>query len=217
MGILSILTSFNKISLIAFAITLIVLIYEISLFKKENKKNINIPKFEDKTTANPSSPKTFVLKKDEEVKFSKPNNKVIFVLIFFLVLFALLALLGFLNIANKSNQAIELPQSQQELSINTVTSKGIRIYDETFKPISENTLANYKNKKIIIGVETIEDYDIDRARIRINKTQWDLNDITVNFNKDNKVFYMGYTITSKDSRLKIEAQLHSATDGWLGD
>lgn len=209
---LSVLASFNKISLFAFIATFGFLIYEIRLLKKEKRKTLNIPKFEDKSTSKVNNNfKTFQLKEDKN-NFMKANNTVLFILIFLLLFFAILTLLGFLNLSNKKDA-----QKTQPVFVNTVYSKGIKIYDEGFKIIKDNEIANYKNKKIIIGVETIADYDIDRARIKVNKTNWELNDITTNFDQNNKVFYIRYLIGDKDSKIKIEAQLHSAKDGWLGD
>ena len=71
--------------------------------------------------------------------------------------------------------------------------------------------------KVYVGIQTIDEADIDRARIKINEKDWNVAHITSQFNKDKKVYYREYTIASGESKLKIDAQLHSETDGWLGD
>jgi hypothetical protein len=102
--------------------------------------------------------------------------------------------------------------------INFITSKGIKIYDQGFQPISEELLGNiYSGEEIIIGVETIPTVDIDRARIRVNKKEWENGDITLNYSDKLKLYYIKYTVASDESKLKVEAQLHSSTEGWLGD
>jgi hypothetical protein len=37
------------------------------------------------------------------------------------------------------------------------------------------------------------------------------------YNAEKKMYYKEYVVATGESRLKIDAQLHSATDGWLGD
>jgi len=213
MAILSILSSFNKISFIAFIITLTVLIYEISLFNKEKKRKFDIPKFQDKLKPNEENIK--VLNQEKPKPHVRQSNTILYVLIFLLVVFAVLTLLGFLNF--KSSQKTISLDNEPIISTNSVSSKGIKIFNENFQPISDNKIKDFKGKNIIIGIETIEDYDVDRARIRVNKNVWDTNNITINFDKNNRVFYVKYNIKGSDTRLKIEGQLHSINDGWLGD
>ncbi len=55
------------------------------------------------------------------------------------------------------------------------------------------------------------------ARIKINQGEWDDQSITTNFNKEKNVFYRKYQLATNEAFLKIEAQLHSTVDGWLGD
>ncbi|PIS16075.1 hypothetical protein COT62_00345, partial [Candidatus Roizmanbacteria bacterium CG09_land_8_20_14_0_10_41_9] len=71
--------------------------------------------------------------------------------------------------------------------------------------------------RILIGIETIKNVDVDRARIRVNETEWKLNHITLNFDSQKSIYYKEYSISSGAASLKIEAQLHSLKDGWLGD
>ena len=72
-------------------------------------------------------------------------------------------------------------------------------------------------KKIIIGIQTIVEADIDRARIKINTKDWQISDITTLFNPQLKVYYREYIVATGTAQLKIDAQLHSASDGWLGE
>jgi hypothetical protein len=100
----------------------------------------------------------------------------------------------------------------------TVTSEGILIFDENFNLLKDEDLNKLEpQKKIIIGIKTLEGAEIDKARIRINRNIWRLEDETKKFENKNKVFYIEYEPASEESRLKIEAQLHSIKDGWLGE
>jgi hypothetical protein len=99
-----------------------------------------------------------------------------------------------------------------------ITSDGILIFDENFNLLKDEELNKLEpQKKIIVGIKTLEGTDIDKARIRINKNIWQPEDETKKFEKKNKVFYIEYRPASDESRLKIEAQLHSRSDGWLAE
>jgi len=69
---------------------------------------------------------------------------------------------------------------------------------------------------IYIALENISGSDIDRARIRVNTDSWSISDETDLYNSQKKIFYRQYQVASNESVLKIEAQLHSRADGWLG-
>jgi len=221
-NILFFISSVNKISIISFFITLILLLYQIYLFKKEIKKRknkINIPDFKE-----PSNfPKNDLLmnkidnKKKENFSFSTSFflNKFSIFLILFLISFFIfiLSLIG-----NKNDQGvISQPRSSEQEKKILLRSK-IKIYNNKWKEISEEEVRKIlPGTKIIVGIEKIDDLNIDMARIKINQGEWDENSITTNFDRKKNVFYREYQIATNESFLKIEAQLHSKTEGWLGD
>lgn len=214
MDIIYFLTSINKLSLLAFLITLGVLIYEINLLKKEglSKTKPKIPKFEESTTATNIQATPLII--DQPEKITKPNNLILVVLIVFLVVFGLATFYGFYNYNQKKSQDAVSPTPM----VNFITSKGIKIFNGEFNPLSDSELSQIKPaEEIIIGVKTIKGVDIDRARIRVNKDSWQDQDITVDFSPKDEIYYIKYQIASDESKLKIEAQLHSTSEGWLGD
>jgi len=72
-------------------------------------------------------------------------------------------------------------------------------------------------KKVYVGIENINDPNIDMARIKINQGEWDKDSITTNFNQEKNIFFREYFLSTNEAFLKIEAQLHSKIDGWLGN
>lgn len=215
--LIKIFTMLNKISIIAFVITLIFLAYEIYLLKKDKpKKNILvIPNFEG-TTAGPE--KTFVKKGDENnTKTYRTKTPIPLIIAFILtVLFGIISLFGFVN--TKKMEA-DTKHGNKESAITFITSNGIRVYTTQWKELRDDRELNtvLGGETLYIGVETIPEADIDRARIRVNKNNWSTEDITLKYNGDKEVFYQEYVLASQASKLRIEAQLHSKTDGWLGD
>jgi len=214
-------SSLNKISLISFFITFILLAYQIYLFKKEIKKKvnkINLPDFKE----------NFDLKEKKQINLIKENEKnnffsfsslflkksfVIFIL-FFISLFIFIFTL--INNERDKELLINEPIVNQDKKI-TLNGK-IKIYNEKWEELTDEELKILKpGQKIIIGIEKIFNSDIDMARIKINQGMWDETTITRNFNAQKNVFYREYQVATSDSFLKIEAQLHSKTEGWLGD
>lgn len=211
MDIIKILTSINKIGLAAFFLTLGFLIYQIYQIRSENeaKPDIKMPKFQESAadfsrnfgSAKPGTGKSLLLIK--------------------LGLGVAILLLIFLTFQIFSNKKVKNLQTQVFITatpiINFATSKGIRIFNADFNHISDEKLGKIKpGDKIIIGVETIPNLKIIKGRIRVNRDVWIDEDIVKNFNAPNNVFYKKYLIASNESELKIEAQLYSETDGWLG-
>lgn len=214
MDIINFLGSVNKLSVLAFLVTFAVLVYEVHLLKKEKELRTKpkIPKFEESIKSTITQGSVLVVEKQK--KIVKPNNLVIIALIVLLFFFGIATVFGFTSYREKANQLKISPTP----IIDFITSKGIKIFDENFNTIIDTQLGLIKQgKEIIIGIETIENLDIDRARIRVNKNNWQTEDITVNFSPEHQVFYIKYPVASGESKLKIEAQLHSASEGWLGD
>jgi len=214
------LISINKISLVAFIFTLGVVIHEYRLLKLERKKvkAPEIPQFKDKYAA--AFKKNEVVVLDSEEQQYKPHSaKTLLILIIVMIFFALASLVGFVfqgksNNSAISNQSAAIPLVEEKI----ITSDGILIFDENFNLLKDEELSKLEpQKKIIVGIKTLEGTDIDKARIRINKNIWQPEDETKKFEKKNKVFYIEYQLASDEARLKIEAQLHSRSDGWLAE
>jgi len=213
------LVSVNKVSLVIFLITLAGLVYEYLLFKKESRreKTPKLPQFkENYAPAFEKGTKVMVFEKKEEKKSGEPP-RVFFLLIIIMIFFALLTLIGFLGEKRQKeqSQSVVVPTVVEE---RVVASSGIEIYNKDFYPLKEEEIAKLKpGDKILIGIKTVPGADIDKARIRVNKDFWEIGDETKNFDSKTQVFYIEYQIASSDSKLKIEAQLHSVTEGWLGE
>ncbi len=214
MDIVFFLSSFNKISLIAFFVTLGFIFYEINQIKKETVKKSQpvIPDFKENFSPKTNTPKVIVV--EENKRFIKPSKTPLIIGFFLLIIFGLISVLGFaLPEKMKSSQ-----KAQQQPIVSFVTSKGIKIFDLNWNELTDEELVKLKGgQRIIIGVDTIKDLDIDRARIKVNDNEWQVDHITLDFKADKNVYYKEYEIGSDESSLKIEAQLHSKTDGWLGE
>jgi len=211
------ISSFNKISLVVFFITLGFLAYEIYLFRKEGAKKDKpkIPDFKEgifqKTVK--ASP---ILVKTETKKIIKRPSKISFIigLIILLVIIAnaIINFYSFEKNTEKNNQ----PESNPV--VNIVASKGIILYDNNWIPITESNFTKIKRgSTIYIGIDSTKDANIDMARIRVNEKEWSPDKISLIRNDDKGIFYKEYQIASEESVLNIEAQLHSKIDGWLGD
>lgn len=216
MDFLYFITSINKLSLLAFVITVGFVAYEFFLLRKEKKSsgNVNIPKFDGGSVVTPNagaatSPAT-------NTSVSKHKNYIfIAVLILLLMIFGVLTVLGSMNFVGRKNVS---SASYQTPLITYSTSKGIKILDNKFQPVSDQALSKFHlGDKLIIGIETIKDIDIDMARIRVNKDSWSPEDATSRFDKTNNIFYINYMVATGTAYLKVSGELHSKTQGWLSD
>ena len=216
---LEVIISINKLSLVAFLIILGYIIYEIYLLKKEQKRKKipSIPQFKENLVPQTMNT-TVILSQKTENKHSKTDPKILWTLFILLPVFAFLTIIGFFfqpNV-NKKNQEVTTPIPTVIEKI--VESSGILVYDENFKLLNKDDLSKLSTGvTLIIGIKTIPQVDIDKARIRVNKNFWEITDETKKFDKKNQIFYINYKIASDAPSLKIEAQLHSKTDGWLGE
>lgn len=212
MDLLTLFVSFNKLSLLAFIVVLGFLGYEIHAFKKESKKGSKpvIPRFTGDTPLKTANA-TFV--KEENGTIERKDIKIFIVLGVLLVVFGVLTLIGFTKVGTDTSAS-----SARVSPVTYTASNGIQVFNEDFTVLTENEISTLTaGKRIIIGVETVREADIDRARIRVNRPTWNLTDVTTQFNKDLNVYYISYEIPQDATELTIEAQLHSAEDGWLGD
>lgn len=215
-----ILLSLNKISLFAFIITLGFLIYEFKLINKE-KRTLNkpqIPKFNNTNPVNTTFLNLNTNKNDSSKKtINSSSNKLIFILTFLMLLFfAIFSLYGFFNKNKLTNINDFSNNNQNEDKI--LVSQGIRIYNDKEVEIVQSQIDQYPvGTNIKIGVESVKEADIDKARIRINEMMWLPNHETQEYDIKNNIYYVNYKIATIPAQLKIEAQLHSLKDGWLGD
>jgi len=215
MDVIYFMGSINKLSLLAFLLTLGVLAYEIILFKKEaqRKSKPKVPNFQEGAAVQVKQSQTLV--SDKAVKITRPNNIIFVTSIILVIVFGVAALIGFTDFGKKISKS---PDSAPTSLVDFVYSKGIKIFDGNFEIMPDDRLASLKpGTEIIVGVETVPGTDVDRARIRLNKDSWDIKDITTAYSEKFKVYYIKYTVASGEAKLKVEAQLHSAADGWLGD
>lgn len=221
MDIFNFIFSVNKISLIAFFGTLMILIYEIYLLKKEKNKEIkpNIPQFTSSQYQKPTEQKILTTTESPKQQINKKNPNsiiIITVLVIMLFLFGGMTIYSFFININRviNNKKV----TSSNISVNEINSKGIKLFDLQWNEIQPNHWSKIKSgEKIYITVETVDNADIDRARIRINEKQWKIDHITMMFKKEKNAFYKDFTIATGTSRLKIDAELHSTIDGWLGD
>ena len=219
--VINFFSSVNKISLVSFFITLILLGYQIYLFKKEIKKKknkINLPDFKDNFDFEKEKKQIFLIEKKDEKKISSfsfffGNTFIVFIL--FLISFFIFI---FTMTKNKTPNELPVNSSLTNEEKKIILTGKIKIYNEKWQELNDEELKNLKpGEKIFIGIEKVGFSDIDMARIKVNQGAWDEESITQNFNQEKNVFYKEYQVATADSFLKIEAQLHSKKEGWLGE
>ncbi|KKP86578.1 MAG: hypothetical protein UR89_C0019G0012 [Candidatus Roizmanbacteria bacterium GW2011_GWA2_35_8] len=212
MDIFNILGYLNKFSLTAFFITFLVLGYQIYSLKKEsnlNKNNPIIPDFKEDLKV-PSLNYTEI--KPEKLTVNKKiNNKLIILLLITVGVMVLI----FKTVIFKNSKVNQ--ETVADSVIKFISSSGIKIYTLDWAELKISEIKKFKGgENIIITIETVPDENVDNARFKINQKNWDEKQ-KVLYNKERKVFFLYHIIATGESFLKIEAQLHSKTDGWLGD
>ncbi|MEK7078466.1 MAG: hypothetical protein AAB929_00200 [Patescibacteria group bacterium] len=222
-GIIDFLLSVNKISLVAFLGVLGFLVYEISILRNERLKKQKpvLPQFNTTSIVNTAvmqqqaAAVVELPKKVEQVKQTKISPLLITILILTALFF--IGFIIYMIFSNTSNKKVE--SDTPKIVIQEISSPGLKVFTNAWIEINENETGKMlkPGMKVYIGIQTIDEADIDRARIKINEKDWNVAHITSQFNKDKKVYYREYTVASSESKLKIDAQLHSETDGWLGD
>lgn len=218
MDIINILVSLNKLSLVALIIIVSFLIYQIYLLKKETenkKKKLVIPDFKE-SGATSFTQSTKVVVQEQKKSYTRSSMIPIIIGIVLFFIFGLIFILGLLQ--SKSQDKVEDQRFVSTPVVNFVASKGITLYNQNWKILSDSRLKKMQpGQHILVGIETVRDADIDMARIRLNKNKWDQGDITLDFNRKMNVFFKEFVISTGEAFLKVEAELHSKTDGWLGD
>ena len=130
----------------------------------------------------------------------------------------LLIVVGIMVVTYNTNLKKQEGETAQVPIIREISSAGLKVYDENWNEIEKKKKDKAKpGEKLYIGIQTIVEADIDRARIRVNERDWQIAHITTLFNPQLEVYYKEYIVATGTAQLKIEAQLHSASDGWLGD
>lgn len=215
MDILFILTSVNKIALIAFIITLFFIIFEVYQFTTQGKKKskLTIPDFDTHKKYRPIiTAKPAVKKVEKKMYHVTLHNKVIFICIGIVIIIVTMHLGSIFINSKKPTQQVVKPNEQLQVT----SSPGIRIYDDKWQEISMDDLQRVvSGSKIFIGIETVQGMFIDKARIRINKNVWQKSDETNLFKSADRIFYREYQIATSESQLRIEAQVHTPSSGWL--
>lgn len=214
-------TSVNKVALVAFAVVFGFLIYELYLFKKEKKKGEkpSVPQFTPSQTASTSATKQVTTPPQAAPVFKKTANdqpRLLF-LIGALTVFIVLSVFVYFFVT-QSNQ--KKTKSQSVPIVQEISSAGLKVFNTDWiekKGVEGAQVQTRPGDVVYIGIQTIEEADIDRARIKVNKADWELTDIVTAFNSQHKVYYKEYTVATGTAQLQIDAQLHSASDGWLGD
>lgn len=206
------IVSVNKIALLAFIAVLGFLIYEGKRLHDEKKKHEKptIPTLDLKKNIEPPKASYTPLPQLTKKEKSFPLLAVVGVISFVIIIGVSIYLVRSQATAKKSIPIAPI--------ITEVSSAGLRIYDRNWNEYKDFKERRPKDGEIVyIGIQTIVEADIDRARIKINEKDWKINDITTSFNEDHKVYYKEYIIATGTALLQISAQLHSASDGWLGD
>lgn len=219
MDIFQFIQSINKVAIIIFFLTGFSLIYEIYLFIKEDQENKKKPKIPSLTTSGaPHFQKklTTARREERQPSFKQPNNLAIIVLLVLLIIFGILFIIGAVISKKYKPSQATIPTSILDNRNNTF--EGIKIYSLLWEIREKSQLRFARTEEvIIIGIKTNPNIDITKARIRVNSNEWHMTDEIVAFNQQFGVFYREYQIASDDALLKIEAQLYSEKNGWIGE
>lgn len=213
--LLSLIISVNKVSILAFVVILGFLIYEIYQMRGEKKyaSKLDVPQFNPNAAVQTLGGSNTIVQQTGTKK-TVSHKLLIMLLTIMSLFFGGLSLWGVIN----SSQVTTSSNSQAQIIIQEVRSPGVKIYNKEWKELTQTEVSQLKpGDAVIIGVVTIPEADIDKARIRVNTGIWDTNHIATQFNNSYNLFYREYMIGSEEGRLKIEAQLHSQKDGWLGE
>jgi len=216
---ISFFLSINKIALVSFLVVLVFLIYELYLLRKEKQKKEkpSVPQFSPLSGAVQKPPDVVVQQPAALKKYTVNDKPKILIALGILTVIAV-AVVSFIIISTQIREKKTVTQSLPV--IQEVSSAGLKVYDKQWNEVGDGALKQGRVKAgdaVYVAIKTIDEADIDRARIKVNETDWGIPDITTAFNPKLKVYYKEYTIATGMAELKIDAQLHSASDGWLGD
>lgn len=221
MNIITLIQSVNKLAFVVFLATLLLIAYEIYVMIKNKKKNEK-PKLPDFQQNKHTTIKVATVKTAHNSTISFPIFKIIVVISIMTIIVGLLVLLYqssdlsymFSSITKIQNGTSSIIPTQSQ--INYTEDDAIVLFSNDWKIIARNDNLPATSDPILIGVKKISNLDIIKSRIKINKENWDISDETSEYNEKYNVYYTSYSIATDESKLEIEAQLYSKTDGWLG-
>lgn len=218
-GFIEFLISINKIALFAFIVVFGFLIFEIKKMIDERKKMEKpvVPQFNDVVKSDPKAVTNSTPLPPTVPPLQKKSEGTSFLMIGIGVI-SLFVVGGIMVITYNTNLKKQKIATTPVPIIREISSAGLKVYDTSWNEIeSKQKDKAQPGEKLYIGIKTIVEADIDRARIKVNERDWQIAHITTLFNQQLKVYYKEYIVATGTAQLKIEAQLHSASDGWLGD
>lgn len=216
--------SINKIALFAFVVVLGFLVFEIKKTiddKKKEEKPV-VPQFVDAVQSGPqaaATPNSTPLPTaSKPIKKNNHNNSVGTMFMIGIGVISLIGLIVVMVLTYNTKAARTRISSTPVPIVREISSAGLKVYDTNWMEIESKKKDKAKPGEVLyIAIQTIVEADIDRARIKINEKDWQIGHITTLYNPKLKVYYKEYTVATGTAQLKIDAQLHSASDGWLGD
>lgn len=218
-GLIDFAVSINKIALLAFFAVLGFLVFEVKkmIYEKKKKEKPVVPQFND-TLINSPIEQSSSTPLPSALRVAKNGNDTSILLMIGIGVLTLIGVIFILVITYKTNLRKQQIASTPVPIVREITSAGLKVYNTKWEDIEakKNNKAQ-PGEKLYIGIQTIVEADIDRARIKVNTKEWQISDITSLFNSQLKVYYKEYTVSTGTAQLKIDAQLHSASDGWLGE
>lgn len=216
---LEFVVSVNKIALFAFFVVFGFLMFELKKMIDEKKKIEKpiIPQFNDVVKSVQKAEMGSTPLPPPLLRQNKSEGRN-FIFMITLGVAALLGVVGIMIITYNTNLKKQKIDMTPVPIIREISSAGLKVYDTNWNEIENKKTDKAKpGEKLYIGIQTIVEADIDRARIKVNERDWQIAHITTLFNPQLKVYYKEYVVATGTAQLKIEAQLHSASDGWLGD
>ncbi|KXK08622.1 MAG: hypothetical protein UZ21_OP11001000613 [Microgenomates bacterium OLB22] len=221
MSLSPIVFTLNKVALFAFLVTFGLIIYELfHILKKKNStetKQVEVPDFHPEEHEANQTFTPLHIENKKEVIAAPPNRAALFLVVGGLLLIGgvfIYALYGGWGKPVTRKSATTSPTVIRQAS-----SAGIVLYDTSWQPLKDQQiLALQPNDFIFIGLKSLSGVDISKARIRVNKKNWDLFDETAMYNAQENVYYREFFISSESASLHIEGELFDSKSGsWLGE
>jgi hypothetical protein len=218
-GFIEFLASINKIAVVAFLTVFGFLVFEVKKLRDEKKSGEKpvVPQFNDVVKSEPkmivnSTPLPAMAPIPKKTGGGSPILLIIIGVIAIVIVIVIIVITYNTSLKKQKLASTPVP------IIREISSAGLKVYDTNWQEIAKKQKDKAKpGEKLYIGIQTIVEADIDRARIKVNENDWQIAHITTLFNPELKVYYKEYIVATGTAQLKIEAQLHSASDGWLGD
>lgn len=217
-SLFSFLQSVNVIAIVAFFLTTIFLGYEVYLlvYQKKQADKPLIPDFQvDISYGKPKENLANIEVVDEKRVVKFPHERMIVLLVVIMIIFGVVSLMGIFN--KIDTQTTEL--SQNRVKTKVLQSPGIKIYNGSWVEMKDTDIRALKPGDLIIvsiaGIAGVS--EIDGARIKVNRTSWEVADPNIVFDKQRNLYYKEYKILPTDAKLTVDAQLHSKVAGWLGN